>query len=99
VLRTGAADGQSVLRRQENEVVGEVELEPVKRKIREWDDLGVEDITAAVTACEARRPVGFHRPCPDLKSFACDRLLEDLRDRDGAEQPAGSEDIPRIDGA
>jgi hypothetical protein len=62
-------------------------------------DLGVEDITVAVMACEARRSVGSYRQCPDLKRFACDRLIEDLRDRDGAEQPAGPENIPRINGA
>lgn len=82
--------GPSIFRRQENDVVGEVERDRVERKIRELDALRIDDIAVAVIAGEARGTVGIDRQFPDLERFANDRLLVKLRDRDGVEKPVGA---------
>jgi hypothetical protein len=75
----------SVFRRQQNDVVGKVELDLVERKIRERDVLRIDDGVVAVIAGEPCRPVGIDRQFPDLERFGRNRLLIELRDRDGVE--------------
>ena len=89
----------SVLRRQENDVVGEVELDLIERKIRERDVLRIDDVVVAVVTDQACSPVFIDLQFPDLERFAGDRLLEALRDRDGIEEPIGAAFVSDVFGA
>ena len=60
----------SVFRRQENGVVGGVELDLVDRKIRELDLVRVDEIMVAVVADERCGAIRVYRQFPDLGPFA-----------------------------
>jgi hypothetical protein len=89
----------SVFRRQQNGVVGEVELDLVERKIRELDVLRIDDVVVAVIADEACGPVFIHLQFPYLEFFGGNVLLETLCNRNGIEKPVGAAFIGNVFGA
>lgn len=77
----------SILARQVNRVVREIESDFRQRKIREFQLLREYDIVIAVVACERSRVVGVNFQRPYLKLLGRDGLNATLRERDFVKQP------------
>ena len=73
-----------------DDVVGEIEGDPVQRKIRVLDLLREHEIAVAVIAGERSGPVGPYGELPELKSCGGDSLVIGLNDRDFVEKPIRS---------
>ena len=80
----------SVLARQVDNVVGEIQRDFIQRKIRVLDLLGEHDVAVAIIAGERSGPVGAHGEFPDLKFLGGDSLVVGLNDRDFVEKPIRS---------
>src|SRR5208282_5096774 len=80
----------SVLARQVDHVVSEVQRDSIQREIGELNLLGEYDITVAIVARQRCGTVGPHGELPDLKFLGCDSLVVGLNDRDLVQKPIRS---------
>ena len=78
---------RSVLARQHDRVVREIEHDFLKRKIRELDLFRINDVAVAVVASERRGVVVFHRQFPMLEFLRRDALFVTLRQGDLVDKP------------
>ena len=85
-----ATPRRSILTRQQNCVVGDVELDLVQREVRERNSLGEDSLAIAILAGEHRRMIRLHGQLPKLKFFGRNGFLEALRERDLVEKPGGA---------
>jgi hypothetical protein len=68
----GGPSPGSVLARQQDGLVGEIELDLGQRKIRVLDRLAVDGLAVPVLAGERRRVAGLDLQLPELKLLAGD---------------------------
>ncbi len=77
----------SVLARQVDHVVSEIQRDFIQREIGVLDLLGVHDIAVAIVARQRGAPVGTHGEFPCLKLLGGDSLVVGLDDRDFVQKP------------
>jgi hypothetical protein len=73
---------RSVLARQVDDVVGEVQRDFIQRKIQVLDLLGENDVAVAIVARQRSASVGMHGEFPHLKFLVGDSLVGGLDGRD-----------------
>jgi hypothetical protein len=80
----------SVLARQVDHVVGEIQFDLIQRKIRVLDLLGEHDVAVAIIASERSGSVGAYSELPDLKFLGGNSLVVGLNDCDFVQKPVCS---------
>ena len=77
----------SVLARQVDHVVGEIQRDFIQREICVLDRLGEDDIVVAIVARKRGGSVGMYGELPDLKILGGDGLVVRLDDSDFIQKP------------
>lgn len=86
---TPAGQKRSVLTREQDGVVREVERNAVQRKVRVLELLGVDNIVVAILAGQHASMIGAYRELPDLELLSFEARVVRLNDRDLVEEPVG----------